>query len=440
MKLTRRGLLKTAAPIALSPLLPARLRGLPIPKIKDVSVIATEPAGVRLVVVKITTDQDGLYGYGCATFTQRADLVVDAVNLYLKPFLLGRPTDAIEDLWQAMYNSSYWRNGPVLNNAISGVDEALWDIKGRQANMPVYELLGGKCRQGAMIYSHASGREIPETIDQARKIMAQGIKAVRLQVGVPGMAAYGAAGTPGSSMKAANEMDAVFEPEPYVRRTLALFEKGRAELGPEIELLHDVHERVPPRLAVQFAKAMEPFRLFYLEDALSPENIDYFRQIRANCTTPLAMGELFNNPHEWNDLIRESVIDFIRVHVSEAGGLTPCRKMAAMAEAFQVRTAWHGPGDVSPVGHAANVTLDLVCYNFGIQEWTFANDRIREVFDGYPEVRDGYAFANEKPGWGIEIDEKAAKKYPFGTESGARKALNGGWGVVRAADGTVINQ
>jgi mannonate dehydratase len=340
-----------------------------------------------------------------------------------------------------MYNSSYWRNGPVLNNAISGVDQALWDIKGRQAGMPVYELLGGKCRKGAMIYSHAAGREIPEALDQAKKIMSQGIKAVRLQVGVPGMAAYGAGGGPRQGSATSNITDGVFEPLPYVRRTLALFEAGRKELGPEIELLHDVHERVPPRLAVQFAKNMEQFRLFYLEDALSPENIDYFKQIRANCTTPLAMGELFNNPHEWTNVIKESVIDYIRVHVSQAGGLTPARKLAAMAETFDVKTAWHGPGDVSPVGHCANVTLDLVCYNFGIQEWTFPNDRLQEVFDGYPVVKDGYAYANEKPGWGIEINEKAAAKYPFGySERGERKALNGGWGVVRREDGTVINQ
>jgi mannonate dehydratase len=425
-----------AAPLAGAPL----LRGMPTPTIKDVSVITTEPAGVRLVVVKVLTDQDGLYGYGCATFTQRADLVVEAVNRYLRPFLLGRPTDAIEDLWQAMYNSSYWRNGPVLNNAISGIDQALWDIKGRQAGMPMYELLGGKCRRGALIYSHASGKEIPETMDQARKLMAQGIKAVRLQVGVPGMAAYGAARLPGQPSPNTAPRDEIFEPEPYVRRTLELFEAARKELGPDIELLHDVHERVPPRLAVQFAKDMERFRLFFLEDALSPENIDYFRQIRANCTTPLAMGELFNNPHEWNMLIKDSVIDYIRVHVSQAGGLTPCRKMAAMAEAFQVKTAWHGPGDVSPIGHCANVTLDVVCYNFGIQEWTFPNDRLQEVFDGYPVVKDGYVYANEKPGWGIEINEKAAAKYPFGAETGDRKTLNGGWGIVRRADGSVINQ
>jgi mannonate dehydratase len=221
---------------------------------------------------------------------------------------------------------------------------------------------------------------------------------------------------------------------------LQLFEAGRKELGNEIELLHDVHERLPPRMAVQFAKDMEQFRLFYLEDLLSPENIDYFKHVRENCTTPLAMGELFNSPHEWNSVIEASVIDYIRVHVSQAGGLTPARKIAVLAEAFQVKTAWHGPGDVSPVGHCANVTLDLVSRNFGVQEWTFPNERIQEVFSGYPIVKDGYAYANEKPGWGVEVDEKAAAKYPFGTERGARKYYNGGWGVVRREDGTVINQ
>ncbi len=414
------------------------LRGTPVPKIREVSVIATEPAGVRLIIVKIQTDQDGLYGYGCATFTQRADLVVEAVDRYLKPLLIGRPTDAVTDTWEMMYNASYWRNGPVLNNAISGVDQALWDIKGRQAGMPVYELLGGKARRAAMVYLHASGREIPETMDQARKLIAAGLKAVRLQVGVPGMAAYGA---PGSPQALGAGEDPVFDPEKYVRRTLELFEAGRKELGPDIELLHDVHERVSPRLAVQFAKDMEQFRLFFLEDALSPENIEYFRQIRANCTTPLAMGELFNNPHEWTDVIKSSLIDYIRVHISQAGGLTPALKIANLGEAFQVRTAWHGPGDVSPIGHCANVTLDVVCPNFGVQEWTVPNDRILEVFDGYPVMKDGFAYVNEKPGWGVEVNEKAAAKYPFGSfESGERKSLNGGWGVVRLPDGTVINQ
>src|SRR5580692_8728725 len=255
------------------------VRGLPSPKIKDVSVIATAPAGLRLVVVKIVTDQDGLYGYGCGTFTQRADLVVAAVEKYLKPFIIGKPADRIEDIWRAMYASSYWRNGPVLNNAISGVDEALWDIKGRQANMPVYQLLGGKCREGALAYSHASGKEPAETIDRARAIMAQGYKVVRLQVGIPGMAGYGAAASGQKPAGSALAEGPVFEPVPYIQRTLALFERARKELGNEIELLHDCHERMPPRMAVQFAKDMEQFRLFFLEDPLAPEDITYFRQI-----------------------------------------------------------------------------------------------------------------------------------------------------------------
>src|SRR6476659_9073499 len=203
--MNRRGLLKMAASGAFAGVVSQReaaaqdkvtraTRGTPSPKIKDVSVIATSPAGLRLVVVKILTDQDGLYGYGCGTFTQRADLVVAAVDKYLKPFLLGKPTDRIDDTWQAMYNSSYWRNGPVLNNGISGVDQALWDIKGRQAGLPVYQLLGGKCREAVDCYSHASGNDIPRAIESARQIMSRGFRHVRVQVGVEGMAGYGAGG------------------------------------------------------------------------------------------------------------------------------------------------------------------------------------------------------------------------------------------------------
>jgi mannonate dehydratase len=410
-------------------------RGMRAPRIKDIKVITTAPQGSRLCVVKITTDQDGLHGYGCATFTQRADLVVPAVEKYLKPLLVGRATDRIEDTWQLCYDSSYWKNGPVLNSAISGVDQALWDIKGRQANMPVYELLGGKCREAAACYSHASGNEIAETIESAKKIMAQGFTHVRVQVAVPGMTGYGAAG--GTSARIPSLHDApVFEREGYIRRALQLFEACRHELGDEVELIHDAHERVTPNEAVQFAKDVEKFRLFYLEDPLSPEDIAYFRNIRQQCTTNIAMGELFNNPHEWVPLATERLIDFIRIHVSEAGGLTPCRKVAALCEIMGVRTAWHGPGDVSPVGHCANLALDLACYNFGVQEYSGFNAAAQEVFKGCPVLKDGYLYANEAPGWGMEVDEVAAAKYPFERTS----ALNGGWGELRLPDGTVIKQ
>jgi mannonate dehydratase len=414
-------------------------RGMASPKIRDIQVIATAPAGLRLVVVKVITDQDGLYGYGCGTFTQRADLVVTAVEKYLKPLLIGRAADRIDDIWQLCYNSSYWRNGPVLNNAISGVDMALWDIKGRQAGMPVYQLLGGKCREAADCYGHAAGSEIPQVIDAAKRYIAEGFRHVRVQVGVPGMAGYGSGG---SSQRVASLHDEpVFEPAAYMRRALKLFEACRKELGDEIELLHDVHERVSPTQAIQLCKDVQQFHLFFLEDPLAPEDIAYFRIIRQQCSTPIAMGELFNSPHEWAPVISERIIDYIRVHLSQAGGLTPSRKIATLAEQFGVKTAWHGPGDVSPIGHACNVALDLASWNFGIQEYSPFNERTQEVFHGCPVMKGGYLYANEAPGWGIEVDEKAAAKYPFGNgEQGERKQFNGGWGTIRKRDGTLIKQ
>jgi len=411
-------------------------RGMALPKIKDISVIECAPAGVRLTVVKITTDQDGLFGYGCATFTQRADLVKPAVEKYLKPFLMGKTTDRIEDIWQSCYDSSYWKNGPVLNNALSGIDQALWDIKARQAGMPVYQLAGGKCREAVDTYTHADGAEIKDTIENAKKFMSQGFRHVRIQVGIPGMAGYGSSRGGDNTIKALHDKP-VFEPAVYVRRALKLFEAARHELGEEVELLHDVHERVSPNQAVQFAKDAEKFKLFFMEDLLSPEDIAYFRQIRQNCATPLAMGELFNSPHEWQPLMSERLIDYIRIHVSQCGGFTPARKVAILGENFGVKTAWHGPGDVSPIGHMANVTLDIVSTNFGIQEYSAFNQRTREIFSGVPEMKNGYLWVSEKPGWGIEIDEKEAAKSPF---TPGRNNLNGGWGEIRRLDGTVIKQ
>ncbi|HWU53955.1 MAG TPA: enolase C-terminal domain-like protein [Rhizomicrobium sp.] len=409
-------------------------RGMPSPKIRDVSVIECAPQGVRLTVVKITTDQAGLYGYGCATYTQRADLVKPAVEKYIRPFLIGKPADRIEDTWQMLYNSSYWRNGPTLNNAISGVDQALWDIKGRMAGLPVYQLLGGKAREAVDTYGHASGSEIPECLDSAKKYIAQGFRHVRIQVGVPGMAGYGSR-TGGARIPSLHSAP-VFEREGAKRRALALFEAARKELGPEIELLHDAHERYTPTQAVQLAKDLEQYRLFFLEDPLSPEDIMWFPNIRQQTSTPLAMGELFNSPHEWTPLIKDRLIDYMRMHISQMGGLTPARKVAAFGEIFNVRTAWHGPGDVSPIGHMAMVHLDLNITNFGIQEYSEFNDATKEIFPGLPEMKGGYLYANDKPGWGIEVNEAAAAKRPFNRTD----PMNGGWGEVRLPDGQIVKQ
>ena len=411
-------------------------RAMPSPHIRDITVIECEPAGVRLTVVKITTDQDGLYGYGCATFTQRADLVRPAVEKYLKPLLLGKEADRIEDIWQSCYDSSYWKNGPVLNNAISGIDEALWDIKGRQANMPVYQLLGGKSREAVDTYAHAGGADFPDVVASAKKFVTEGFRNVRVQIGIPGMAGYGSSAGGQSEFKPLHS-GPFFEPAYDMRRSLKMLAKCRQELGPDVGLLHDVHERLTPNQAVQFCKEAEGLDMFFVEDPLSPEDIGYFQQIRQNCATPLAMGELFNNPHEWQPLIQNRLIDYIRCHLSQVGGLTPARKIAAFAEQFGVKTAWHGPGDVSPVGHMAQISLDIVIPNFGIQEYTPFNERTQEIFHGCPVLKDGYLWVNESPGWGIEVDEKAAAACPF---SPGRDNLNGGWGVLRRLDGTVIKQ
>ena len=450
--LKRRDLLKGAGAAGLLGLVNPRIqkaqeqaaratRGMAIPKIKDINAIECAPGGVRLTVVKVTTDQDGLYGYGCATFTQRADLVKPAVERYLKPFLMGKTTDRIEDVWQSCYDSSYWKNGPVLNNAISGVDQALWDIKGRQAGMPVYQLAGGKCREAVPAYGHAQGGDNAQVVASAKRYMEQGYRHVRVQISVPGMDGYGGGGRGGNVAPVTAHKPLhnkpLYEPAYYIRRAMSMFEACRKELGEEVELLHDVHERVLPNQAVQFCKDVEKFKLFFMEDPLSPEDLAYFRQIRQQCATPIAMGELFNSPHEWQPLVAERLIDYIRMHISQMGGFTPARKAAILAENFGVRTAWHGPGDVSPIGHMANVMLDLVSYNFGIQEYSPFNERTREIFSGVPEIKDGYIYASEKPGWGIEVDEKAAAKAPY---TNPANGLNGGWGEIRKLDGTVIKQ
>lgn len=410
--------------------------------IRDVRVIMTAPpqdqkgeasgkagkeiyAGPNLVVVRIDTSDAGLYGLGCATYTQRAAAVKTAVETYLKPLILGRNVDENEDIWHICMVNPYWRNGPVLNNAVSGVDQALWDIKGKRAGMPVYQLLGGKCREGVLAYRHADGRDPVEVEDNVRRFMEQGFTHVRIQQGL-----YG--GRDQRLHQTINPREgAYYDPKQYMKTTVGLFEHIRSQLGDQVELLHDIHERLAPQYAVQLAKALEPYDLFFLEDALPPEQVAYFRQIRAQSAIPLAMGELFVNPTEWMPLISERLIDYIRCHISQIGGLTPARKLAAVCEAFGLRTAWHGPPDVSPIGHAANIHLDLATHNFGIQEWPHISEQLREVFPGTPETRDGYIYLHEAPGWGVEIDEKAAAKYPCVHEPPR-------WTAARLPDGTSV--
>jgi mannonate dehydratase len=399
-------------------------------RITDVRCILTAPAGIGLAVVKVETSEPGLYGLGCATFTQRLHAVRAAVEDHLKPLLLGRDPARIEELWQLGYQNAYWRNGPVLNNALSGVDQALWDIKGKVAGLPVYQLFGGKVREAAAVYRHADGRDAQEVLDNVLRLRDAGDRYVRCQMG-----GYGGLGS-SARPPAGAQPGATFDPDAYRRSVPRLFEHVRSGVGPELQLLHDVHERLAPIDAVRLAKALEPYDLFFLEDPLAPEDQGWLRTLRAQCATPIAFGELFTHPLEWRTLITDGLIDFIRVHISDIGGLTPARKLAALAEAFGVRTAFHGPGDVSPVGHAANVQLDVAVPNFGIQEYAGTSETLAEVFPGGPVLREGYLYPGDAPGLGIDLDETLAARYPLHPDMGQFRGGVIEWTQTRLPDGS----
>src|SRR6266487_5443839 len=403
--------------------------GMPPVKIRSVKAIATAPEGSNLIVVKVETTEPGLYGLGCATFTQRAVAVVAAINSYLNDFCVGKDVDNIEDMWQSCYVSSYWRNGPVLNNALSGLDEALWDIKGKRANMPVYQLLGGKSRFAVECYEHASGNTPEEVAASVQQYMAQGFRHVRIQQG-----GYGGTGALAQKpdFKAAGfgyENDNYMNEHAYLKSVPKMFDMVRKVCGDDVELLHDVHERVQPMDVINMIKAVEDYHPYFIEDPFSPENMEWFKQLRMSTTVPIAMGELFNNINEFKMPMVNQWFDYIRVHVSQVGGITPAMKIARLGEWFNIKTAFHGPGDVSPVGHAAHAHIDLAVWNFGIQEAVHFSDKLQSVFTGCPTMNNGYMFVNEVPGIGVDINEKEAAKYPITTKSN--------W-QVRKSDGTII--
>lgn len=410
-------------------------------KISGVKVICTAPEGINLVVVKVLTNQPGLYGLGCATFAYRHLTVQHLVEEYLEPLLVGRDVENIEELWQLMHQNAYWRNGPIENNAISGVDMALWDIKGKMANMPLYQLFGGKVREGVPVYRHVDGRDIEEICDNILRFQEMGITHLRCQCGGYGGAPYGQ--TPKTAPVGAHD-GMYLDSRQYIRDTVKLFEQIRSRIGYDMQLIHDVHERIAPVDAIRLAKELEPFDLFYLEEPVPLEQINWLRNLRQQTSIPIAHGELFNNSREWKTIIAEQLIDYFRVHISQIGGITPARKLQIFAEQFGVRTAWHGPGDMSPLAHAANIHIDLAAQNFGIQEWSgieppnFVIQELKgplgallEVFPGLPEYKDGYVYANDKPGLGVELDEKEAAKYP------CEKTVTT-WTQTRGRDGALV--
>lgn len=383
-------------------------------RITNAYVIVTSP-GRNFVTLKIVTDE-GIYGIGDATLNGRELAVESYLTDHVIPCLIGRDAHQIEDIWQYLYKGAYWRRGPVTMSAIAAVDMALWDIKAKAANMPLYQLLGGKCREGVMVYAHANGRDIPEALDRVAYYREKGFKAIRVQTGVPGLdkvygVQKGEAYEP--AIRAGVPDETLWATEPYLDYVPKLFEAVREKFGWDLHLLHDVHHRLTPIEAARLGKSLEPYRLFWMEDPTPAENQEAFRLIRQHTTTPLAVGEVFNSIHDCRELIQNQLIDYIRTTVVHAGGITHLRRIAALADLYQVRTGCHGATDLSPVCMGAALHFDLSVPNFGVQEYMIHNAETDAVFPHAYSYKDGALHPGEAPGHGVDIDEELAAKYPY---------------------------
>jgi mannonate dehydratase len=383
-------------------------------KIEAARVIVSSP-GRNFVTLKIET-KDGPYGVGDATLNGRELAVASYLQDHLVPCLIGRDAHRIEDIWQFFYRGAYWRRGPVTMSAIAAVDMALWDIKAKVAGLPLYQLLGGASRDGVLAYCHANGTTIEETIADAQKYKALGYKAIRLQSGVPGLkSTYGVA----KGKEAYEPADAdlpsenLWSTDKYMRAVPKLFEAGRKALGDDVHLLHDVHHRLTPIEAARLGKDLEPYRLFWLEDAVCGDNQEGYRLVRQHTTTPLAIGEVFNSVWDSKTLIEEQLIDYIRSTIVHTGGITHLRQIAALADLYHVKTGFHGATDLSPITMACALHFDLAIPNFGIQEHMAHSEQMESIFTRAYSFADGYFHPGEVPGHGADIDEKEAAKHPY---------------------------
>jgi len=387
-------------------------------------VIVTSPDR-NFVTLKITTS-DGVTGLGDATLNGRELAVVAYLTEHVVPLLIGRDPARIEDTWQFLYRSAYWRRGPVTMAAVAAVDVALWDIKAKVAGLPLYQLLGGASRTGLLTYGHASGKDLEELFDSVRDHQEQGYQAIRIQTGVPGLKSiYGIASNatfdansgvrydhePAQRGALPNEED--WDTRSYLRHVPSVFEAVRNEFGPEIPLLHDGHHRMTPIQAARLGKSLEPYDLFWLEDVTPAENPEALRLVRQHTTTPLAIGEIFNTVWDYQQIIREQLIDYVRSAVTHTGGITHLKKVLDYASQYQIKSGMHGPTDISPVGMAAAMHLGLAIHNFGIQEYMKHGARTDEVFEQSFTFEGGMLHPGEQPGIGVELDERAAAAYPY---------------------------
>jgi mannonate dehydratase len=392
----------------------------------------TAPQGVPYLIARVETNEPGLYGLGCGSDPQRTLAVRAVVEDYYAPALVGRDPSDIEDIHRLLLNSGYWRGGSIQGNALAAIDVALWDIKAKLAGQPLYSLLGGRARSEAAAYTHVHGRDAIEISDAIAARQAVGWRHVRVQVEVPGSDTYGTRSTGVFGGRSEDARTGSWDAVAYLTHVPAVLREVRERVDGEIELLHDVHQRLSIAQARQFARAVEDARLFFLEDLLAPEDVGWFPQLRRLTTTPLAVGEVFGDIHQYLPLLESRSIDFARIRVPTLGGLTPVRKLVATAEMFGVRTAPHGPGDVSPIAQAANVALDVSAPNFGVQEAVVYTDAVLEVFPGTHTPEAGGFAPHATAGLGVDFDEAAARRFPP-----PAPLEHDRWAMLRNIDGSV---
>jgi len=383
-------------------------------KITDAKVMVSSP-GRNFVTLKVSTDQ-GIYGLGDATLNGRELAVASYLQDHLIPCLIGRDPFQSEDIWQYFYRGAYWRRGPVTMTAVAAIDMALWDIKGKAFETPVYNLLGGQSRDAVLVYGHANGRSIEETEDEVAKYISLGYRAVRAQTGIPGLTStYGVAKDKMYYEPAEKGLppENFWSTEKYLLHIPRLFESLRLKFGDEIYLLHDVHHRLTPIEAARLGKSLEPYHLFWLEDAVTAELQEGFRIVRQHTTTPLALGEVFNSIWDTHILITEQLIDYIRMTIVHSGGITHLKKVASLAELYHVRTGCHGATDLSPVSMAAALQFDMAINNFGIQEYMVHTKETDEVFPHAYSFKDGFLYPGDARGFGVDYDEPLAARFPY---------------------------
>ena len=387
-------------------------------KITDAKVIITCPSR-NFVTLKIYTDQ-GIYGLGDATLNGREKAVSTYLEEYCIPALIGMDPRNIENIWNYFYKGVYWKRGPVTMTAIAAIDMALWDIKGKALNTPLYNLIGGKSRNCILVYCHANGNDIEETIDKVGKKVEQGYKAIRVQCGIPGLkSTYGVpkGKKPYEPAEKGLPREDIWDTSKYLNFTPKLFEKVRHYYGDELHILHDMHHRCTPIEAARFAREVDPFHLFWIEDPVSGELQEGLRLIRQHSTTPCAIGEVFNTVYDYTNLITEQLIDFIRMPIVHGGGITHLLKVASFASIYHINTGFHGATDLSPINMSAALHFNFAINNFGIQEHMPHEEIVNEVFQHNYWYDKGFMYIKDKPGLGIDIDEEKAKKYPYTTAS-----------------------